>query len=104
MYRFADVEERLRTGAVTAADLVVKADANWGLVQQKAEVIMEERANDGQMGSAVERALIEFPDFNQVLRTGPCEDSAEDRRFKLKPQRLHVGFRRGPVLAQCVDC
>src|SRR4029077_8321804 len=29
-------------------DLVLQADANWGLIQQRPEIIMEERANDGQ--------------------------------------------------------
>jgi hypothetical protein len=64
MYWFADVEERLRTDTVTAEDLVVQADANWGLIQQKPEVIMEERANDGQWVRQWRRALIEFPAFN----------------------------------------
>ncbi|HTA24725.1 MAG TPA: hypothetical protein VK763_14430 [Terriglobales bacterium] len=63
LYWFADVEERLRAGAATAEDLVLQADANWGLVQQKPEVIMEERPNDGQWVRQWRRALVEFPDF-----------------------------------------
>jgi hypothetical protein len=63
MYWFADVEERLRTGTATAEDLVLQADTNWGLIQQKPEVIMEERQNDGQWVRQWRRALIEFPDF-----------------------------------------
>jgi hypothetical protein len=64
MYWFADVEERLRSGAVTAEQLVEQADANWGVIQQKPEVIMEERQNDGQWVRQWRRALVEFPAFN----------------------------------------
>jgi hypothetical protein len=63
MYWFADTEERLRTGGATAEELILEADANWGLIQQKPEVIMEERQNDGQWVRQWLRALIEFPDF-----------------------------------------
>jgi hypothetical protein len=63
MYWFAEIEERLRTGAATAEDLVLQADANWGLIQQKPEVIMEERSNDGQWVRQWRRALVEFPEF-----------------------------------------
>lgn len=63
MYWFADVEERLRTGAATAEDIILKADGIWGLIQQKPEVIMEERQNDGQWVRQWRRALVEFPDF-----------------------------------------
>jgi hypothetical protein len=63
LYWFADVEERLRVGSVGAEDLIVQADANWGLIQQKPQVIMEERENNGQWVRQWLRSLVEFPDF-----------------------------------------
>jgi hypothetical protein len=63
LYWFADVEERLRNVTATAEDLVLQADANWGAIQQKPEVIMEERANDGQWVRQWRRALVESPEF-----------------------------------------
>jgi hypothetical protein len=63
MYWFADVEERLRAGAVTTEDLAVQADVNWGVIQQKPQVIMEERENNGQWVRQWLRCLVEFPDF-----------------------------------------
>ncbi len=63
MFWFADVEERLRTGTITAEDLILQADANWGLIQQKPQVIMEERENNGQWVRQWLRSLVEFPDF-----------------------------------------
>jgi len=39
------------------------ADANWGLIEQKPEIIMEQRANDGQWVRQWLRALIELPSF-----------------------------------------
>jgi hypothetical protein len=57
------VEERLRTGMTTAENLMLQADANWGLIQQKPQVIMEERENNGQWVRQWLRSLVEFPDF-----------------------------------------
>jgi len=61
MYWFAFVEKQLRTGAVTDEDLALQAYAKWGLIQQKPEVIMQERANDAQMSSAVGTRLGRIP-------------------------------------------
>ena len=63
MYWFVDAEERLRTGKTIAEEMIVQADANWGLIQQKPQVIMEERENNGQWVRQWLRSLVEFPDF-----------------------------------------
>jgi hypothetical protein len=63
MYWFADVEERLRNGSATSEDLINQADANWGTIRQKPQVIMEERENDGQWVRQWLRAIVEFPEF-----------------------------------------
>lgn len=63
IYWFADVEERLSTGKVTVEGLLLQADTNWGLIQQKPQVITEERQNDGEWVRQWRRALVEFPDF-----------------------------------------
>lgn len=64
LYWFADAEFRLRTGAVSALDLVSVADANWGAIEKlKPPLFMEERQNDGSWVRQWLRALVEFPDF-----------------------------------------
>lgn len=64
MYWFADAELRLRTGAISALDLVRTADANWAAIEtSKPPVIMEERQNDGSWVRQWLRAIVEFPDF-----------------------------------------
>ncbi len=64
MYWFADTEFRLRTGAVSAEDLVGVADGNWAAIEKsKPALLMEERQNDGSWVRQWFRALIEFPYF-----------------------------------------
>lgn len=63
MYWFADIEERLHTKSESTEDLLNRADANWGLIQQKPQVILDERENDGQWVRQWLRAIIEFPEF-----------------------------------------
>jgi hypothetical protein len=57
--------EQLRTGTITAKDLMLQADANWSLIQQKPQMIMEEQENNGQWVRQWLRSLVEFPDFKQ---------------------------------------
>jgi hypothetical protein len=57
MYWFADVEARLGAGSRSAEDLIIQADTNWGVIQQKPPVIMEERENNGQWVRQWLRAL-----------------------------------------------
>jgi len=58
------VEFRLRTGAVSANDLITLADANWAAIESsKPPVIMEERQNNGSWVRQWLRALVEFPYF-----------------------------------------
>jgi hypothetical protein len=63
MYWFADIEERIRTKTTTVDDLIARGDANWGLIQQKPPVIMEERENNGQWIRQWLRSVVEFPNF-----------------------------------------
>jgi hypothetical protein len=64
MYWFADAEYRLRTGLVSADDLVRIADANWAAIETTSpKLYMEERQNDGAWLRQWLRALAEFPDF-----------------------------------------
>jgi hypothetical protein len=63
MHWFADIEERLRSGTAVTEDLLQQADANWGAIQTKPQVIMDERENNGQWVRQWLRAVIEFPKF-----------------------------------------
>jgi hypothetical protein len=64
LYWFADAEFRLRTGAVSANDLITSADGNWaGIEKSKPPLFMEERQNDGSWVRQWLRALVEFPYF-----------------------------------------
>ena len=64
LYWFADAEFRLRTGSVSADDLVSVADGNWaGIEKSKPPLFMEERQNDGSWVRQWLRALVEFPYF-----------------------------------------
>jgi hypothetical protein len=64
LFWFADAEFRLRTGAVSAEDLVTIADTNWATIEKsKPPLIMEERQNDGSWVRQWLRALVEFPYF-----------------------------------------
>jgi hypothetical protein len=59
MFWFADVENRLETGAVSATALLRNADSNWRTLDD-ADFIMEERRNDGGWIRPWRRALTEF--------------------------------------------
>ena len=62
LYWFADAESRLRSGIVTAEDLVSIADSNWAAIEKlKPPLLMEERQNDGSWVRQWLRALVEFP-------------------------------------------
>jgi hypothetical protein len=59
MFWFADVENRLATGAVTSAALLRNADSNWGTLEDS-DFLMEERRNGGGWIRPWYRALTEF--------------------------------------------
>jgi len=59
MWWFADVEARIRSGAVKVNELLWDADENWGKVQE-ADLFMEERRNDGGWIRPWRRAVAEF--------------------------------------------
>jgi hypothetical protein len=59
MFWFADVEDRLETGAVTSAALLRNADSNWRTLDD-ADFLTEERRNDGGWIRPWRRALAEF--------------------------------------------
>ena len=59
MFWFADVESRLDSGAVTCTALLRNADSNWRMLDD-ADVLMEERRNDGGWIRPWRRALNEF--------------------------------------------
>lgn len=59
MFWFADVENRLDTGAVTSAALLRNADSNWRTLDDD-DFFMEERRNDGGWIRPWRRALAEF--------------------------------------------
>lgn len=59
MFWFADVENRLETGAVTSAALLRNADSNWKTLDD-GDFFMEERRNDGGWIRPWRRALAEF--------------------------------------------
>lgn len=64
LHWFANAEFRLRTGAVSANDLVAVADGNWAEIEKsKPPLFMEERQNDGSWVRQWLRALVEFPYF-----------------------------------------
>jgi hypothetical protein len=46
LYWFADVENRLNSGKISAEDLLVTADANWAKLE-KSRLLLVERPNDG---------------------------------------------------------
>jgi hypothetical protein len=59
LFWFADVENRLDNGSVTAAALLRNADSNWRTLDDT-EFLMEERRNDGGWIRPWRRALTEF--------------------------------------------
>lgn len=59
MFWFADVERRLESGAVAPAALLRTADGNWRTLDD-ADVLMEERRNDGGWLRQWRRALAEY--------------------------------------------
>jgi hypothetical protein len=59
MFWFADVENRLDTTTITAADLLRNADSNWRMLDDSG-FLMEERRNDGGWLRSWRRALMEF--------------------------------------------
>lgn len=59
LFWFADVENRLETGTVDASRLLRTADGNWRTLDD-ADVLMEERRNDGGWIRPWRRALSEF--------------------------------------------
>jgi hypothetical protein len=59
MFWFADVENRLGTGAVASAALLRNADGNWRTLDD-ADFFMEERRNDGGWIRPWLRAVAEF--------------------------------------------
>lgn len=59
MFWFADVENRLETGAITSAALLRNADSNWRTLDDS-EFLMEERRNVGEWIRPWRRALAEF--------------------------------------------
>lgn len=58
MFWFADVENRLSSGAVSPAALLRNADNNWRMLDD-ADFLMEERRNDGGWIRSWRRALTE---------------------------------------------
>jgi hypothetical protein len=65
LHWFADAEFRLRTGTVSAEDLVSIADGNSANIEKsKPALLMEERQNDGSWVRQWYRALVEFPLFH----------------------------------------
>lgn len=64
LHWFAEAEFQLRSGAVSANDLITIADGHWAEIEKsKAPLIMEERQNDGSWVRQWLRALVEFPYF-----------------------------------------
>jgi hypothetical protein len=59
MHWFADLEQRLTSGAVTAKALIRAAEQNWQTLENN-DVFMEERTNDGAWLRPWLRAVVEF--------------------------------------------
>ncbi len=59
MHWFADVEQRLTSGATTARALIRAAEKNW-LTLEENDVFMEEKTNDGEWLRPWLRAVVEF--------------------------------------------
>ena len=59
MFWFADLEARLNSGSVEPAVLLRTADANWRALED-ADLLMEERRNDGAWVRQWRRALSEL--------------------------------------------
>jgi hypothetical protein len=59
LFWFADIENRLDSGTVNSAALLRNADGNWRTLDD-ADVLMEERRNDGGWIRPWRRALAEF--------------------------------------------
>ena len=68
LYWFADVEERLTRGDVTAEGLLTIADKNWSKLDD-AKIFMEERQNDGTWIRSWLNTLHEYRQMLQPMVT-----------------------------------
>jgi hypothetical protein len=59
MHWFADIEQRIASGAVTARTLIRAAEKNWQTLEDN-DVFMEEKTNDGVWLRPWLRAVVEF--------------------------------------------
>jgi hypothetical protein len=63
LWWFADVEQRLTLGSVSARELINTADLNWAKLEETPRMIFEERKNDGSWTRGWLRAIEELPSF-----------------------------------------
>lgn len=59
MYWFSDIESRIASGSISVRDLLKNAESNW-MALEDADVLMEERRNDGAWIRSWRRALSEY--------------------------------------------